>query len=197
MIRRSFLAFALLSLAAPGAMLSARPPAPVRVRIFTSLGPIVIALDRRAPLTCANFLRYVDAHRFDNTRVYRAARAEGKPTEGLVQGGIDHNMTLIFPPVKHEPSSQTGIHNVDGTVAMARNDPGTAMGDFFFVVGDGSYLDAAPGYPGYAAFAHVVSGMPVVKQMLALPTWPGGWSAETKGQSIKVPPKILTVRRVG
>ena len=65
---------------------------------------------------------------------------------------------------------------------MARNAPGTAMGDFFIIVGSASYLDARPGSPGYAAFGHVVSGMPLVKRILAMPTHPGGFSKETMGQ---------------
>jgi peptidyl-prolyl cis-trans isomerase A (cyclophilin A) len=79
---------------------------------------------------------------------------------------------------------------------MARDDPGTAMGDFFIVVGDGTYLDASKKDPGYAAFGHVVSGMPIVKKMLAQPTFKGGWSKQTVGQSMTHPIKILTARRL-
>jgi peptidyl-prolyl cis-trans isomerase A (cyclophilin A) len=198
MIRRRLLAL-LLCLAATPVVAAGprRPAAPVRVRLDTSMGAIVIELDtRRAPITSVNFLRYVDAHYFDGTTFYRAARTDGAPKTGLVQGGVNHNMVHTFPPIKHEPTNVTGIRHVDGTVSMARNDPGTAMGDFFIVIGPGPYLDAAPDYPGYAAFGHVVSGMDVAKRMLALPTWPGGWSAETVGQSIRQPPKIISARRL-
>ncbi|HEY0270875.1 MAG TPA: peptidylprolyl isomerase [Sphingomonas sp.] len=180
------------------AAMSATAAPPSRVRIETSMGAIVIQLEtRRAPVTAANFLRYVDAKRLDGTTFYRAARTDGAPKTGLVQGGIDHDMRRAFLPIRHEPTNVTDIHHVDGTVAMARNDPGTAMGDFFIVIGDGrSYLDAAPHYPGYAAFGHVVSGMDVARRILAMPTFPGGWSQETIGQSIRQPPKILTARRI-
>ena len=197
MIRRLVLGLLLGLLPLPA---DAAPPRyagrPVAVRLETSMGPIVIELDtRHAPITATNFLRYVDTGWFNGTTFYRAARADGDPKSGLVQGGVDHDMVHTFPPIRHEPTSVTGLHHVDGTVSMARNDPGTAMGDFFIVVGPGPYLDAAPNYPGYAAFGHVVSGMDVARRMLAMPTWPGGWSSETIGQSIKAPPKILSAKR--
>ncbi|MDB5684319.1 MAG: cyclophilin type peptidyl-prolyl cis-trans isomerase [Sphingomonas bacterium] len=187
-----------LSLAGPAvARPAAKPPAaPVRVRLQTSIGPIVIALEtKRAPITTRNFLRYVDERRFDNTSFYRAARNRHAPKFGLVQGGIDRNARLTFGVIAHEPTSLTGIKHVNGTVSMARNAPGTAMGDFFITVGPASYLDARPGYVGYAAFGKVVSGMPLISKILAARTYPGGWP-ETKGQIMVEPVKILTARRV-
>jgi peptidyl-prolyl cis-trans isomerase A (cyclophilin A) len=193
MIRRLVLALLLGLLTTPA--IAARP---ARVRLETSMGSIVIELDtRHAPITAANFLRYVDAGWFDGTTFYRAARSDGAPKTGLVQGGVNHNMVHTFPPIRHEPTNVTGLHHVEGTISMARNDPGTAMGDFFIVIGDGrSYLDASGEYVGYAAFGHVISGMDVARRILAMPTWPGGWSAETIGQSIKAPPKIISAKRV-
>lgn len=170
----------------------------VRVRLETSAGPIVVAVEtKRAPITAANFLAYVDQRRFDGQTFYRAARNRHDPKVGLVQGGNNHRVAKSLAPIAHEPTSKTGLRHVDGTLSMARNAPGTAMGDFFITVGTARYLDARPdGYPGYAAFGHVVSGMPVIQKILALPTHPGGWSPETKGQSIVDPVRILSARRV-
>jgi peptidyl-prolyl cis-trans isomerase A (cyclophilin A) len=200
-IRRTLLLALAAGLALPAAGAVRHPPhpaePPVRVRLDTSAGPIVIQLEmKRAPITSRNFLAYVDQKRFDGTSFYRAARYGGTAKEGLVQGGIDHAMVRSLVPIKHEPTTITGLHHGNGTVSMARNDPGSAMGDFFIVVGDGSYLDAAPNYPGYAAFGHVVSGMDAVRHMLAAPTFPGGWTAETKGQSIIHPFRIVSARRL-
>ena len=192
MNRRALLS-ALILFAATGAA----PPKPARVEIDTSMGPIVVVLDtRRAPITSANFLAYVDQKRFDQMSFYRAARADGKPKEGFVQGGTNNIMTRVLPPIRHEPTSRTGLHHVDGTISMARDEPGTASGDFFIVVGDGHYLDATRKDPGYAAFGHVASGMPIVKQMLAAKTFPGGWSKETAGQQMVRPVRIVSVRRL-
>jgi len=191
------LAALLLASRAPAAVPHAPAhAAPTLVRIETDAGAIVVALDaRHAPVTTANFLAYVDQHRLDGTNFYRAVRS-GRG-EGLVQGGISNDMTRMLKPVKHEPTSVTGLHHVDGTISMARDDLGTATGDFFIVVGDGRYLDATRKDPGYAAFGHVVAGMPLVRRMLAAPTFKGGWSPDTKGQQIVHPIRILSARRVG
>lgn len=197
--RRAVFGLALALLAVP---LGAKPsaangPATARVRIETSLGPIVVELDmKRAPITSANFLAYADEKRFDNTSFYRAARNRNDPKLGIVQGGIDSKVRKGRWPIDHEPTDKTGLRHVDGTISMARHAPNTAMGDFFITVGPAAYLDAAPGKPGYAAFGRVVSGMPLVRRILAAPTWPGGRSQNTIGQHIKAPVKIITVRRV-
>ena len=169
-----------------------------RVRLQTSAGAIVIEVDtKRAPITAGNFLRYVEERRFDNTRFYRAARNRKAPRFGLVQGGINHIVSRARAPIAHEPTSRTGLRHVDGTVSMARNAPGTAMGDFFITIGAAPYLDARPGRTeGYAAFGKVVGGMDVVRAILAMKTYPGGRSANTMGQTIVAPVRILTARRV-
>ena len=185
----------LFLLALPAA--APRTPSDVLVRMETERGAIVIDLDlAHAPITAGNFLAYVDEHRFDDTTFYRAAPGKRDPHTGFVQGGINHQAIRAKFAIPHEPTTVTGLHHTDGAISMARNAPGTASGDFCIMVGDQRYLDARPGFPGYAAFGHVVSGMAVVRGMLPLPTWPGGFSRETVGQSLRQPVKILTVRRV-
>lgn len=193
MFRLAPLAFvALLLLALP----AAAAPLP-RVLLQTSAGPIVIEVDtRRAPITAGNFLKYVEEKRFDGTSFYRAARNKRAPQFGLVQGGINHNAVRTRLPIPHEPTSKTGLRHVDGTVSMARNAPGTAMGDFFITVGPAAYLDARPGSVGYAAFGKVMEGMGVVRTILASPTYPGGRSQNTIGQSIIKPIRIISARKV-
>lgn len=178
--------------------LEAAEARPVRVRIQTEAGPIVVELDtKRAPITAANFLRYAQEKRFDNSFFYRAARRRANPKTGLVQGGINHRVVRARLPIAHEPTSRTGLRHVDGTLSMARNAPGTAMGDFFITVGPATYLDARPGSVGYAAFGKVVEGMPLIRKMLAAPTYPGGRSANTKGQQMIKPVRIISARPIG
>lgn len=172
-------------------------PGPVRVRLHTEAGSIVIELEmKRAPITAANFLRYAEEKRFDGTFFYRAARKRQNPKLGLLQGGINHRVVRARLPIAHEPTSRTGLRHIDATVSMARNAPGTAMGDFFITIGPAPYLDARPGSVGYAAFGKVVKGMPLVRKMLAAPTYPGGRSANTKGQTMVRPIRIVAARRV-
>ena len=193
MIRSVVLSLSLLATAA-----SAARPAPLpKVAIVTSEGTITAVLEaKKAPITTANFLRYVDAHRFDGTTFYRAARSKSFAGRGLIQGGIDHNIPKSFLPIKHEPTSRTGLRHVDGTLSMARNEVGSAMGDFFITLGPAPDLDARGSYAGYAAFGHVLTGMNVAKRILAKPTFPGGWDIDTMNQTIRQPVKIIMVKRI-
>lgn len=185
----------LLAVAVP----ASAAPGIVNVSLRTSEGIIVVAVDtRRAPITAGNFLAYVDKRKLDGTSFYRAARAPGYPGIGLIQGGIRKQIRLALPPIPHEPTSKTGLRHVDGALSMARDAPGSAMGDFFIVAGRQKSMDAQPGAPGdnagYAVFGRVVSGMPVVKRILKAKTYPGGAGA-MKGQIIEKPVKIIEARR--
>lgn len=172
------------------------PPATVRVAVETSEGRFVIELERaKAPVTTANFLRYVDQKRLDGTVFYRSVKVQER--FGFVQFGVQNARARILPPIKHEPTSQTGLKHLDGTISIARLAPGTAQGEFTISVGDQPSLDAGSGQPednlGYAAFGRVVEGMEVIHKILDAPTSPGG---TFPGQMIAQPVKILTARRV-
>jgi peptidyl-prolyl cis-trans isomerase A (cyclophilin A) len=195
-------------LPAPAPVPSASPtPAPlappaagmVRVAIATSLGPVTVDLARdKAPKTVANFLRYVDARRFDGTAFYRAMKLG--ENIGLVQGGVRNRTDLIFPPVAHEPTSVTGLTHDDGAISLARAEPGSGRGDFFIMIGAVPTLDANPAATGdklgYAVFGHVVAGMDVIRRILVLPTSPTAGGAAMRGQILMQPVKILSVKRL-
>ncbi len=186
----------LLCLGGP-AMAQTAAPTTVRVLLHTSEGDILLALETaRAPVTAANFLRYVDARRLDGIEFYRAMRTG--PGVGLVQGGV-RDPRLLFPPIAHEPTSQTGLSHVDGAVSVPRFAPGTAQGDFTIMVGPQLYLDAGPGSGGdglgYAVFGHVVEGMDVVRRILAAPTSPTEGEGVMRGQMLSPRIRILTARR--
>src|SRR5690242_7438755 len=174
----------------------AATPGIVHVKLVTTAGPIVLALDaRHAPKTVANFMRYVDDGPFDGTDFYRASRRKGDPTHGLIQGGIGMDARRILDSVPIEPTSKTGIHHTDGTISMAHGpDPNSAAGNFSIMIGPNPSLDARGSFLGFAAFGHVVSGMDVVKRILAQPT--GGGSGEMKGQMLLKRIKIVKAVRL-
>ncbi|MBH1992068.1 MAG: peptidylprolyl isomerase [Sphingomonadaceae bacterium] len=180
------------------AAIPANRPTPgyVRVAIETSVGTIIVAVDqKRAPLTSANFLTYVDDGRFDGVTFYRAARRKSDPKLGLIQGGIDTDARRSLPPVAHEPTSKTGILHLDATLSMARpNRPDSAMGNFFITAGATPNMDARGDYIGYAAFGHVVAGMDVVRKILSVPTCCG--SGPMRRQMIVKRITILRMRRL-
>jgi peptidyl-prolyl cis-trans isomerase A (cyclophilin A) len=196
MIRRAAL-LALLAVAlAPAAALPPVPRGQVRILIETELGPITLDLDQRhAPITTANFLRYIDEKRFVGTAFYRASNV-GK-NHGLIQGGTRNGFPRVLPPIAHEPTSRTGLRHVDGTISMSREKPGSATGDFFITVGATPNYDAHGKDPGYAAFGHVVAGMPTVRRILAAPTTKDSGYEGMRHQMITKPVRITGTKRVG
>ncbi len=193
-----------LSFAAP--LAAQDVPAPPRtdlVVLETALGDITIAIESEsAPVTAANFLRYVDEHRFDGTVFYRAmGLAWGDQPNGLIQGGTQNDPERVLPPIAHEPTSQTGLSHVAGAISMARYAPGSATGDFSIMVSDQLALDAVPkgetddARAGFAVFGHVVSGMDVVRRIFAAPTDPEKGEGWMKGQMLAQPVAIVHARR--
>ena len=185
-----------LGQATPAAPATAQAPQAelVPVAIETSAGRIVLALDKtHAPVTTANFLRYVDAHRFDGEKFYRAMHVGDG---GLIQGGITSDARKLYPPIAHEATTETGLKNVAGAISMANGGPGTARADFFILASDIPSLDDTADRPGFAVFGHVVEGMDVVKAILASPVSPTKGEGAMKGQMLEPPVKIIKAERV-
>ncbi len=178
----------------------ASPAANPHVAIETSVGRMVVEvyLDK-APVSARNFLRYVDAKRLDGVVFYRTV----KPAEkfGFVQFGVQNAPAKMYPPIKHEPTSETGVKHLDGTLSLPRLAPGTARGEFTIMVGDQPSFDADPSKPGdnlgYAAFGRVIEGKDVLLKILDAPVSPaktlgGGF----KGEVPEAPVKIVSARRL-
>lgn len=204
-MRIAFLAAPLLLvLTGAGEPQPAAYTADVFMAITTSEGTITIDLDEKAaPLTTANFLKYVDAKRLDGTAFYRAMHLDwGTQPNGLLQGGIAAHPRLSFPPVAHEPTDRSGILHKTGTISMARYAPGTAQADFSIMVSDQPGLDADPASDdperraGFAAFGRVVSGMDTVLKIWDSPRSQTKGEGVMKGQILEMPVRILSVRRV-
>jgi peptidyl-prolyl cis-trans isomerase A (cyclophilin A) len=178
---------------------AASPPAatPVRVLLATELGEIELAVDAaRAPVTAANFLRYVDRGLYDGGVFHRTVRLDNQPGKEIlievVQAGPDPARTSDeLPPIPLERTRDTGLRHRDGTVSMARAEPDTATGDFFVCIGDQPALDFGgrrnPDGQGFAAFGQVLRGMDVVRRIQAAPA---------DGQTLTPPVRILGARRV-
>jgi len=181
---------------------AARPvPRTVPVVLTTTAGTITIALEvERAPLTAANFLKYVDQKRLDGTTFYRAFTYAEMPDIGLVQGGTKNDPKRILKPVPHEPTTKTGLTHDDGAVSLARAAPGSGTCDFSIMLGGMKGLDANPqgtgDTAGYAVFGHVTAGMDVARAMATMPRDPNLGVGVMKGQMLAKPVRIITARRV-
>ncbi|MCH2495648.1 MAG: peptidylprolyl isomerase [Erythrobacter sp.] len=209
MIRRFALAAAALLVTSPVFAQSepevqSREYATQLVLIETTMGDITVSIEtERAPVTAANFLRYVDEDRFDGTHFYRAMHLDwGEPPNGLLQGGTQMDPDRVLDPIAHEPTSQTGLSHTNGALSMARYDPGTATGDFSIMIKDQTGLDADPTSSdpnlqlGFAVFGYVVDGMDVVQAIHALPPDPEKGEGWMKGQLLAEPVEIVDMRRV-
>ena len=174
------------------------------VVLETTIGDIVVALEmERAPITAANFLRYVEEDRLDGTVFYRAMHVDwGEQPNGLIQGGTQFDPERILPPIAHEPTSATGLSHVRGAISMARNEPGSATGDFSIMVGDQTGLDADPDNAdpdlaaGYAVFGYVTQGMDVVEAIHSARIDADKGEGWMKGQMLAQPVEIIDARVV-
>lgn len=168
---RAVAAFALICAAAVAAtMLAVSPAAAVQVKMRTSMGEILIAVDEvNAPVTAANFLKYVQDGFFDGTIFHRIISGF------VIQGGgftPDMKQKRTRRPIINEAAN--GLKNKKYTLSMARtSDPASATSQFFINVADNAFLDhTAPtrsGY-GYAVFAEVVEGKDVVDAIAEVKT---------------------------
>lgn len=220
MLRRTLIAlFALAALPAyaqqPAALPAAPPPAPAaaptppakpnpRVRVETTEGAFVVELyPDKAPITVANYLKYVDRGLFAGGTCYRASKPKDyKGADyGLVQCGLQNDPRKVLPPIAHESTIKTGLtHGKDGVISMGRHAPGTAQADWSIMLGDMSYLDAdkkdPKANPGFAAFGQVVEGLEVIRKIIVLPTDPNRGEGAMKGEMLVKPVRITKVSRV-
>ena len=162
------------------------PPLPTQPRasavvVFeTGKGNIEIEVDAaRAPLTAANFLKYVEGGFYDGGTINRAVRPDNTVRHDVEIQVIQFQIARArqgdqFAPVPLERTSLTGLKHVDGAVSMARNGPDTATGSFSIVIGDQPEMDFGgkrnPDGQGFAVFGRVIKGMDVVKAIQSSPT---------------------------
>jgi peptidyl-prolyl cis-trans isomerase A (cyclophilin A) len=140
-----------------------------RVALLTSMGAIVLELDReKAPISVANFLGYVQDGTYDDTLFYRVV-----PGFVIQAGtyGADGSGRVQRPPIPLEANN--GLKNIRGALSLARTEePASAQAEFFIVLNDNPALDPDPNdkenKTGYAVFGHVVQGMDVVDNISKL-----------------------------
>ena len=158
-----------------------------KVRLATSMGDIVVELDKeKAPKSVDNFLQYVKAGHYDGTIFHRVI------DNFMIQGGG------MKPDLSEKPTrgpipleSRNGLSNERGTLAMARTpDPNSATAQFFINLKDNAFLDQANSRDGngYAVFGKVVAGMDVVDKIKAVPV-------ADKGGHQNVPTAAVTIKK--
>ena len=173
----------------------------IRVTFETTAGSFVVAVEpNQAPITAANFLKYVDGGFYTGGQFHRATRSNNytislpnRPLLECIQAGINpEKKSESLPAIPLETTDITSLKHVVGTVSMARGaDADTATSDFFILLNDQPSLDYGgkrfDDGQGAAAFGRVVSGMDVVRKIQQQPT---------DGQALKPPITILSATRV-
>jgi peptidyl-prolyl cis-trans isomerase A (cyclophilin A) len=147
-----------------------------KVRIETTKGDIVIELnEQKAPVSCKNFLQYVDEKYYDGTIFHRVIK------DFMIQGGgMNSQMRQkpTKPPIINE--AKNGLKNDRGTVAMARtSDPDSATSQFFINHSNNDFLNFGVRDAGYTVFGKVVEGMEVVDAIANVKTKAGDVPVET------------------
>jgi peptidyl-prolyl cis-trans isomerase A (cyclophilin A) len=144
--------------------------------IKTTMGDITVELyPKKAPITVANFLKYVDAHLYDNSSFFRSVTLNNQPKDSVkievIQGG-EVDSTKVFAAIPLERTSKTGLLHKNGTISMARDKPDSATCSFFICINDQPSLDYGgkrnKDGQGFAAFGKVTKGMDVVKKIQQL-----------------------------
>ena len=144
--------------------------APMKVKLTTSMGPIVIELDKaKAPISTENFVKYVEAGHYNGTIFHRVI------DNFMIQGGgftKDMQQKPTQAQIKNEANN--GLKNENYTVAMARTSVrDSATSQFFINVKDNEFLNYSGESPqgwGYAVFGKVVEGKDVVDKIKKVPT---------------------------
>jgi peptidyl-prolyl cis-trans isomerase A (cyclophilin A) len=192
---------------APAAAPAATPAPPAKpnpkVKVETTEGAFVVELyPDKAPITVANYLKYVDRGLFMGATCFRASKPKDYAAAdyGLVQCG-QKDPAKKLPPIAHESTIKTGLtHGKDGVISMGRFAPGTAQADWSIMLGDMSYLDAdkknPAANPGFAAFGQVVEGLEIIRKIIVMPTDPNRGEGAMKGEILVKPVRITKVSRV-
>ncbi|MCC6073860.1 peptidylprolyl isomerase [Pseudomonas sp. GCM10022188] len=174
------LALAACALSFSAGLLAAEAP---RVLLDTTLGDIEIELNtEKAPISVQNFLSYVDSGFYNGVQFHRVIPGFMVQTGGFT---ADMQQKDTQAPIKNE--ADNGLHNVRGTLAMARTrEVNSATSQFFINLTDNDFLDNGSRDFGYAVFGKVVRGMEVVDQIAGVRTGNRGMH-----QNVPVEPVLI------
>ena len=159
------------------------------VLMETSSGDILLELfEDKAPVTVANFMRYVDEEFYNYTIFHRVLK------DFMIQGGglgVRMDEKATHEPIQNEAGN--GLKNVRGTIAMARtSDPHSAAAQFFIHLVDNDFLDHEDDTPenfGYCVFGKVEDGMDVVDKIAKL-------KVKAQGEHEAVPLDMVVITRI-
>jgi peptidyl-prolyl cis-trans isomerase B (cyclophilin B) len=156
------------------------------VKLSTNFGDITLELDaEKAPITVANFLKYVENGFYDGLIFHRVIN------DFMIQGGgFDANMKQKATEAEIKNEADNGLSNDKYTIAMARTSiPESASSQFFINVNDNNFLNhtspTSSGW-GYCVFGKVTEGMDVIDKIKAVKT-----GSRAGHQDVPVEPVVI------
>jgi cyclophilin family peptidyl-prolyl cis-trans isomerase len=160
--------------AVPASSCAQKGNEPMKVKLTTSMGSMVIELDKaKAPISTENFIKYVESGHYNGTIFHRVI------DNFMIQGGgftPQMQQKPVNAPIKNE--STNGLKNDHYTVAMARTSVrDSATSQFFINVKDNEFLNYSGESPqgfGYAVFGKVVEGKDTVDKIKKVATGNAG-----------------------
>lgn len=129
------------------------PGLPVKVKLETTKGDIVIRLFEDTPYTSANFLRLVENGFYENTYFHRVIPnfvAQGGSKLGDGSGSVGYSIREELNQRSHSK----------GTIGMATAGKDTGGAQFFFNLAPNLHLDS-----NYTVFGEVIEGMDIVMSL--------------------------------
>jgi peptidyl-prolyl cis-trans isomerase A (cyclophilin A) len=143
------------------------------ITMETEFGLIKLKLfSDNAPVTVKNFLKYVHEKRYDDFHFYRSVNLKNQLNKKIkievIQGGLGlKNHPMRLEPIAHESTNITGLKHLNGSLSMARVEPGSASSEIFICINDQPELDYGgkrnPDGQGFAVFGKVLEGLEIIK----------------------------------
>ena len=172
------------------------------VVLETEAGSITVEVNAvAAPVTGANFLKYVDGKFYDGGIINRAVRPDNTTRHDVEIQVIQFQSNPareneLLPPIPMERTSVTGLRHLNGALSMARMGPDTAQASFSIIIGNQPEMDFGgrrnPDGQGFAVFGRVVAGMDVVRKIHQSDT---GADGDYKTETLEPPIRILKAYR--
>ena len=145
------------------------------VAIDTEYGQILVELyPDKAPVTVANFMKYVKGGHYRGGSFFRTVTMDNQPDNKVkitvIQAGSHPwSQNFLFDPILLERTRDTGVKHTNGAISMARGEPDSAQDSFFICLDDQPELDYGgarnPDGQGFAAFGTVKEGMEIVRKI--------------------------------
>lgn len=158
-----------------------------------------VAVDvERAPISSHYFLQDVDSGLLEGSSLFRIVTS----TIEVMQMGLCERDSSIRPTIEHEPTGQTGLRHLQGTVSLARFAPGAVYHSFFVCMRDEPALDQGgarnPDGLGFAAFGRVIAGFEDLRRLFVEYARGGGEEylrSPLRLQSLRRKPRTIAAPR--